>query len=303
MNKVLLFFKASFACLLAMLIGGAGFDVTAQATEAETVNPSAAVVVIDSYSIEGGTLAAGKEISVELTLHNASMTAAATNVLMTVSSSTGLIYPSYGSDNQFFVGTIAAGASETLTVPVTIAPNYNSEMLDLVCKFDYASMNTKMSNTATVVIPNSGGGSIEVKSTNVSTHATVNGESLLSISFVNLTSEKVTDAEILVNGTVSPDSKVISLGTIKANKNYSEDLRIKFTEAGDQEIELVFAYTDVDGQRVETDLGKYSVEVEENLVTTASNENEGMILWIGRGISVLGLILAAVAIILYIKKR
>ena len=303
MNKVLSFFKTSLACLLAIMIGVVGPKVTAQATEAETVSPVAAVVVIESYSIEGGSLEAGKDISVNLTLHNASKSVAATNVLMTVSSNSGLIYPSYGSDNQFYIGTIAAGASESVTVPVTIASNYDSETLDLECRFDYASMNTKMLNTATVVIPNSGGRSIEIKSTNVSTHATVNGESLLSISFVNLTNEKVTDAEILVNGNVSPDSRVISLGTIKANKNYSEDLRIKFTEAGDQEIELVFAYTDVDGQRVETDLGKYSVEVEENQVITISNENEEIILWIGRGISALGLILAAVVIILYIKKR
>lgn len=303
MNKVLFWVKASLICLLAFVIGVTGFGVEAGATETEGTNPAAAVIVIDNYSIEGGSLEAGKDISINLTLHNVSKTVAATSILMTVSSASGLIYPSYGNDNQFFVGTIAAGVSESVIVPVTIAPNYDSETLDLVCKFDYASMNTKMTNTATIVIPNSGGGSIEVKSTSVSSHATVNGESLLSISFANLTSEKITDAEILVNGNVSPDSRVISLGTIKANKNYSEDLRIKFTEAGDQEIELVFAYTDVDGQRVETDLGKYSVEVEENQVITISNENEEMILWIGRGISALGLILAAVVIILYIKKR
>ncbi len=300
MNRILLGLKASVVCLLAFAIGVINFGVVAGATEPE--GTIAAVVVIESYTVEGGPLEAGKDVTINLTLHNTSRNTPATSILMNVSSSSGLIYPAYGNDNQFFVGTIAAGASETIKVPISVSQNYDSQAVDFTCAFNYVSLNTKMTNQATIVIPSSGGGSIEVKSVSVSSHATVNGESLLSISYVNLTNEKISDAEILVSGNVSEESKAISLDTIKAGKNYSEDCRITFTEAGDQEIEIIFAYTDIDGSRVETELGKYNVEVEENSTAVAAEEDETMI-WIGRGISAVGFILAIVAIILYIKKR
>lgn len=325
MNKIFSCIKASVVCLLALAISVLNFSIVAGATEptapeatapapaapaaaaatttANTEGTIAAVVVIESYTVEGGPLEAGKNVNINLTLHNTSRTTAATSILMTVSSSSGLIYPAYGNDNQFFVGTIAAGASETITVPISVSQAYSSQAVDFTCSFDYASLNTKLSNQATIVIPSSGGGSIEVKSVSVSSHATVNGESLLSISYSNLTNEKITDAQILVDGNVSLDSKVIPLDTIKAGKNYSEDCRITFTQAGDQEIDVVFAYTDIDGTRVETELGKYSVEVAENQTATVSSENEEAMLWAGRGISAAGLILAIVAIVLYIKKR
>ena len=303
MNKIISGFKAGVVCLLALLISVLNFSVVASATETTVDSTIAAVVVIEDYSVEGGPLEAGKDVVINLTLHNTSRTAAATSTLMTISSNSGLIYPAYGSDNQFFIGTIAAGASETVTVPISVSQYYNSEAVDFTCKFDYVSLNTKLTNSATIVIPSSGGGSIEVKSISVSSHATVNGESLLSISYANLTNEKITDAEILVTGNVSLDSRSIALDTIKAGKSYSEDCRITFTEAGDQEIEVVFAYTDIDGTRVETNLGKYSVEVEENQPVTTGDENSEMMLWIGRGISTVGFVIAIIAAVLYIKKR
>lgn len=301
MKKNFSILKFGVACLLAFVISILNFSVIANATEAE--GTIAAVVVIENYSVEGGPLEAGKDVTINLTLHNTSRTTSATSTLMTVSSNSGLIYPAYGSDNQFFVGTIAPGTSETVSVPISVSQSYNSEAVDFSCQFDYVSLNTKMSNSATIVIPSSGGGSIEVRSISVSSHATVNGESLLSISYMNLTNEKISDAEILVTGNVSADSKMIKLDTIKAGKSYSEDCRITFTQAGDQEIEVVFAYTDIDGTRVETNLGKFSVEVEENQTVAEDDGNTETMLWVGRGISALAFIIAAILIVIYIKRR
>lgn len=301
MNKIFFGIKMGVACLLAWAISVLNFNVVAYATEAE--GTIAAVVVIEDYSVEGGPLEAGKDVMINLTLHNTSKTTSAASILMTVSSNSGLIYPAYGSDNQFFVGTIAPGASESVSVPISVSQAYDSEAVDFTCKFDYASLNTKMTNSATIVIPSSGGGSVEIKSISVSSHATVNGESLLSISYANLTNERISDAEITVSGNVSNESSVIKLDAIKAGKSYSEDCRITFTQAGDQEIEVVFAYTDIDGTRVETNLGKYSVEVEENQTVAEDDGNAETMLWVGRGISVLAFILAVILIVIYIKRR
>lgn len=302
MNKFILRFKAGILlCLLAMVVGTMSFSVVSKATEAES--SVAAIIVIDSYTVEGGPLEAGKDVTINLTLHNTSRNAAASSILMNVASGSGLIYPSYGNDNQFFIGTISAGGTETVSVPVSVSQTYNSEAVDLTCSFEYLSVGVRLSNSASIVIPSFSGGSVEVKSINVSSHATVYGDSLLSISYSNRTADKITDAEILVTGNVTNDSAVIKLDDIKPGKSYSEDHHITFTQPGDQEIEIVLTYTDNDGQKVETDLGKFSVEVEEEKTAVVNNENEEMILWSGRGIAAVGSIIALIAVIWYIKKR
>ncbi len=300
MNKMISIFRAGAACLLTMMICFLGLSLDVNATEVE--GTVAAIVVVDSYSLEGGIIEAGKDITVNLKVHNTGRYTSATNVLLTVSSNSGLIYPAFGNDNQFFIGTLAAGASETVAIPLTVSQSYEDQNLDLICTFDYASSNTRMNNSAIVVIPTSGGGSVEIKSINVSSHATVNGDSLLSISYANRTAEKIADAEILVSGNVSVNSRVIKLDPIKAGKSYSEDCKISFIEEGDQEIEVVFAYTDIDGQRVENNLGKFSVDVEEES-TVSEEDDDQMMTWIGRGIAIAGLLFALVASIWYIKKR
>ncbi len=321
LNNIL---KKITVCLFAIICIGTNMSMVANATElgataAEIVEEAAAqattvsepvegsvaaIIEVQDYTIEGGMIEAGKEITVNLTLHNTSSTMAATSVLMTLSNSTASLYPAYGSDNQVYVGNIGADKTKTVSVPMTIGANFMGDAVDLICRFDYAAQNTRLSNTATIVIPRSGGSTIGVKSIDVSSHAIVNGKSLLAISYVNQSSANITDARLIVDGNVSNPSKEIKLDTVYAGKSYTEDFYVTFKEAGNQQIQVSLAYTDIDGQQNVTDLGTFDVTVsKENVDDGAESGLTGILTLVGMGVAGVVLLLAAATVFIYIKKR
>ena len=276
-------------------------------TPAVAVTPAAsssvALIEIEDYTVDGGILEAGKEITINLTLHNTSRNTAATSVMMTLVSNTGMILPVYGDSNQIYVGTIGAGDSKVVSIPVTISNQFMGDMADLTCQFNYESANNVLSNQATIVIPTSGGNTIGVKSINVSSHAIVNGKSLLSFNYSNLSGKNITDAVLTVEGNVSSNSKKIKIDTIYAGKSYSHDYYVTFTKAGNQEISIKLSYTDVDGELTETDLGDFSVTVSNESTSTESNAPSVILTWVGRVVAALAGLGVVFVVVVYVKKR
>ena len=302
MKKLKSIIRKFTVCLCAVICLGANITMVANADEVD--GSSVAIIEVQDYTIEGGMIEAGKEITVNLTLHNTAANANANSVLMTLSNSTGSLFPTYGHDNQVYIGTIVAGDKKTVSIPLTIGDNFMGSAVDLICDFRYETMNMSMNNTATVVIPTSGGSTIGVKSVDVSTHAIVNGKSLLSISYVNQSASNITDAVILVDGNVSSTSREIKLDTVYAGKSYTEDYYVTFTKPGNQEIGVSLQYTDTNGETVTTDLGTFGVTVsKENTDTVQAKVDNPILKWAGRGVSGLVLLATVAIIVIYIKKK
>ena len=302
MKKLSNILKTIIICLFACICMGANMPMVANATEVE--GSLAAIIEIQDYNIEGGMIEAGKEITVNLTLHNTSNNISANSVLMTLTNSTASLYPAYGSSNQIYVGNIAANGTKTVSIPMTIGANFAGSAVDLTCQFDYASQNVKLSNSATIVIPTSGGSTIGVKSIDVSSHAIVNGKSLLAFSYVNQSSSNITDAKLVIDGNVSSASKEIKIDTVYAGKSYTNDYYVIFNEAGNQTINISLQYTDITGEQKVTDLGKFDVTVSKENVEDASSDEMGKILdLVGKGVAAFVALLAFGIIYIYIKKR
>ena len=316
MKKINTILKTLFVCLFAVVIVGANTTFVSFATEveetaeAEQETPAlvaessvVAIVEVESYTIEGGMLEAGKDVTVNFNLHNTSDTYSASSIIMTMTSSSGMIYPVYGTDNQIYVGTIGAGKTKTVSVPVTVSSFFRLDSVDITCQFDYISSNNKLGNTSTIVIPASGGTTLGVKSIDLSSHAIVNGKSLLSFRYANNSEVNITDAKLVINGNVSESSKAIKLDTAYAGKSYNKDFYVTFVEDGDQEITVTLEYTDIDGSEVSTDLGTYRIlvskETEEDVVVTPNR----MLSMAGKAVGVLVLLGAVCVTIVYIKKH
>ena len=280
-----------------------------ETTTAEGIGKSAdsklAIIEVSNYYLDEGILAAGKDISVILSLHNLSSKYDAESVMLEISSDSGMIYPSYGNDNCFFVGTIPADESVEITIPITVSSSFAQDYVDLKCKFSYVSKDAIVTNDSIMMITTSGGQRIIVNSIDVSTHAVVNGKSLINISFSNKSNANIDDAKLIVDGNVADESKEIDLGLINSGKNYTKDLNVTFTETGNQSINIRLAYTDGQGKFLETSLGNYNVSVSEEMIS----ENQGnerfnsLLIWGGRVLAFVSLVIAAFVIILYIKKR
>lgn len=302
MNKIKSIINKIIVCLCVVVCITSNVVMVANADEVE--GSDVAIIEIKDYSVEGGMIEAGKEITVNFTLHNTASNYSASSILMTLSNSTGSLYPVYGDDNQVYVGTISAGGTKTVSVPLAIGSNFTGTAADLTCDFKYETAGVSMNNIATLVIPTSGGSTIGVKSVDVSTHAIVNGKSLLSISYVNQSSTNITDAVLLIDGNVSSSSKEIKLDTIYSGKSYTEDYYVTFKEAGNQEIGVKLQYTDATGETVTSDLGTFGVTVsKDNSEVVETKADNAILKWAGRGVSVLVLLAAVAIIFVYIKKR
>ena len=308
MKKILFAFRTSVCCLLAMLLIFVNVKTEVKAVEGEAqeqlAGATVALVEISSYEIAEGVIEAGKDVKINLHLHNASTAISANNVIVTVTSNSGMLYPSYGNDNQVYVGTIAPNKTSTATIPVTVSPDFNGTAIDLNCAIVFESRGTRLSNSATVVLPTSNGSALAVKSIDVSAKAIVYGKSLLSVNYINNSADSINDAKLIITGNVDTDSQIIDLGAISAGKAYLKDYYITFVQTGVQTINVVLAYSDASGEIINTDLGTYSVNVEnEGSSNTETAQDNELMLWGGRAVSGVALLVACILIIVYIKKR
>lgn len=318
MRKISSLLKTITTCLFAFICVAYTFTITANATEleaapeaqattevqSETEGSAVAIIEVQGYTINGGMIEAGKDITVNLTIHNTASSQSAQSILMTFGNSNGLLFPVYGNDNQIYVGNLSPNATKEVSIPLTIGDNFYGSAVELTCQFDYMTAGTRLNNSSTIVIPTSGGSTIGVKSIDVSTHAIVNGKSLLAFSYVNQSSSNITDAKLVVDGNVSNASKEIKLDTVYAGKSYNEDYYVIFNEPGNQTIGVSLQYTNPDGTQAVVDLGKFDVTVSKE--TEAEGANSGLaniIGLVGKAVSAITFIIAACAIIIYIKKR
>lgn len=297
--------KTCISFLLVFFFILTGSTVLAFATENDAEELSFnSVVEVESYEIEGGYLQAGKNANVLLTLHNANRVSAANSIMVMVSSNSGMVYPEYGNDNQFYVGSLTAGSSTTISIPVTVNSKLQADYVDFTCEIVYESGGKKITNRATMILPSDSVSSVVVRSVEVSSHAIVNGKSLLSINYSNNSTESINDAQLIVDGNVSESSRVIDLDYLGAGKNYTKDCNVVFTQTGEQQIAIRLQYTDRDGNVVENELGTYNVTVEQQTSTGATESVENTTLkWGGRAIAAIAFFLAAGAVFFYVKKR
>ncbi len=307
MKKINSRFKSCVLGLLTILFLVTNNSIVARATESDDMTISvagAAVLEIARYSVDGGVIEAGKTITVNFAIHNTSSSAGASNVLMTVSSSSGMAYPVYGSDNQSFVGLVSAGSTVEVSIPITISSKFSGDVLDLTCRLDYESKGVNASNSSSIVIPSSAGNTLWVKSVDVSKRAVVNGDSLVNINYANVGTEDISGAELVFDGMVSSDSERISLGTISGGKTYTEDYHISFTEVGEQQISIKLVYPVSEEEVSETNLGTFNVTVSAPAVTeVVDGSTQSIISLVGLVVAATAFIAAVVVIVMYIKKR
>ncbi len=304
-NSIYRFFGA---CLLTVFLMFSCMSVVAEAVETgdKTVNNNSAgaLIELESYSVEGGVIEPGKDVTFKLVLHNANASTPANNVVMTLTCPSGMAYPIYGTDNQTFVGTVLGGATKEVTVPLTISSKFTADVLDLTCKFDYETKGSKASNSSSMIVPTSAGNTLYVKSVNVSKNATVNGSSLFSIIYTNYSGSNIENAKLIIDGAVSAESQNIELNTILAGKTYNEDYNISFTQTGTQQISAKIVYTSDKGTAEEIDLGTFNVNVTvEAQVKSSDPMTRPEIVWGTKAVTALSLLAGAIAIIVYIKKK
>ncbi len=264
---------------------------------------SNAYLELESFSLDGDVLVPGKDTTLMLKLHNASETTTVKNVILAITNPIGVVYPAYGTDNQYYIGDMRSNESVAFEVPLSVSNSLNSSVAELICEFAYEDGRGQRTNKMSIVLPSNGGTPVVAKTLEITPTAIINSKTLLSVTLWNNSSEDITDARLLIQGPVSEDSKSISLDTLSALQNYSQDCQISFTELGNQSVSIVLQYTDLNGQIRESDLGSYTVMVEANDSDNFSNSSDRRLKLLGLSLMVTSLFIVLLISIYYIKKR
>jgi hypothetical protein len=215
-----------------------------------------------------------------------------------------MVYPAYGNDNQIYIGTLQAGESTTVSIPITVNSGFDEELADISCDLIYESGGNKITNRVSMILPSEKVNEVVVRSVEVSAHAIKNGKSLLSIVYGNNSNKNISDAEILIEGNVSDATKNIKLESLIAGKEYTKDFNIAFTEAGEQSITISLKYTSSDDELIKLDLGTYNVNVDEENAPKVIEENKNEILiLVGRAVALMAAFGLIIAVFVYVKRK
>ena len=196
-------------------------------TSASPVN----IEVVD-YSLDSEVLVPGKDTVLQLNVHNMSSTKDADAVYLIISSSTGKVFSNYGTDNQYYIGSIKSNENKSIEIPLSVSNVFDGTGAELVCQFSYTVGTSNGANNVRIMLPATGGTPIVVKTVEIGSTAILNSKSLLSVTLWNNSSSDISDAKLIINGNVSEDSREIKLDTLDPLQNYSEDCQITFTKAG-----------------------------------------------------------------------
>ncbi len=121
-----------------------------------------AVIEVSSFSVDGDKLVPGEEGTIRLVLHNISATYNAENVVITITGNWDVIAPSYGTDNQYFVGHIGKGESKEVEIPVKVANNAGKPSEEIKCDISFQTIyrnnvgiteEISMTNSVMIIVP------------------------------------------------------------------------------------------------------------------------------------------------------
>ena len=274
----------------------------------EIAGADSVIISVESYEVEEGALVAGEQVTIDLTVKNNSTVTNAQNVMVTFDSANYALLPIYGEGNQVYIGDVAAGATKTISVKAAVNSMYNADAAQLKCYFNYASGSAALSNATTITIPTYISGNLIAESTVVAGNATVGVNSLVSVKYKNASSVDITDAKLVIEGTIQDGNKEIELPTVAAGKTYTGDYYVNYTESGIQTVKVQYQYSDTQGNTYVTDCGEYKVNVttdvseqtSDAVVSKEADTTARMVQLIFAGI--FGIVIVVV-IVLYVKKR
>ena len=274
---------------------------------AEMSSGNSAIVSIESYKVEEGSLNPGEEITINLKLKNNSTVTPAQNVMITFDSANYALIPVYGEGNQAFVDYIAPNDTVELSVKATVNTLYNADMAHLKCHFSYMSGTECLNNETTLFIPTYVSGNLISESVVVAENATVGVDTLVSVRYKNSSSTDITDAKLIIDGNINEESKEIELPIADAGKTYTDDYNVSFEKNGIQTLTIQYAYTDAQGNSYITDCGEYKVNVSKGVQQYSDaviKEENGLVEQAARFmlLAIAGVIIVIV-VTRYIKKR
>lgn len=209
-------------------------------------------IIVDSYSYGGGSVTAGEEFTLKLTLRNTSTTHSLENIVMNVSPMG--VFSMASSSNTFFINRLQAGSimerEVTLNAGLTkVTDDKDANSIDIKFTYQYAGADVKKlesgSSSESITLPVDFPDRFELGIPESDDTAYVGEDFYLSVPMVNKGRSSVYNLTAFVRGDgIKNQGQTQYIGNLAAGTESSADFSLQYLEPGDYSGEIVVTYED-----------------------------------------------------------
>ncbi len=218
-------------------------------TDEDTASPVPNVIV-SRFSYGGGSVAAGSKFNLTFKFRNTSSTIHAENMVVTVTGGEGLTIS--GSSNTFYFDKVKAGTSQTVTVPMKVANTVTETAQDVSINFRYEYLDHKKRTSATsdikISVPLYQPDRFEISNPVVPDYIEEGQEAAITMNYVNKSKTMMSNVEAIVDGDVTTQTAVQTVGNIDAGKNGTIAFAVTPNSTGEVDFTITVNYEDGNGE-------------------------------------------------------
>lgn len=207
-------------------------------------------IIVSRFNYGGGSVAAGSKFNLSFKFRNTSSTVDAENMVVTVTGGEGLTIN--GSSNTFFYDKVKAGASKTVTVPMKVSNTTADTAQDVSINFKYEYLDHKKRTSASsdvkISVPLYQPDRFEVYKPVVPDYVEEGQEVAVTMNYINKSKTIMSNVEAVVDGDVSTQTQVQTIGNVDAGKNGTIAFALTPNNAGEVDFTITVNYEDANGE-------------------------------------------------------
>lgn len=227
--------------------------VTKDTKDEETIASPTPIVILSKYNYGGSSVAAGSSTNLSFSFTNTSKTIKIENVMVTVTGGQDLMLN--GSTNTFYLESVAASGSKTVTVPMKAAQLISASAQDVKIDvtYEYVDQNARKSGNATLSlsVPLYQPDRFEMSEPTSSYTGYVGEETSLTIDYVNKGKSAINNVEATISGDIDTPTAYQRVGTIDGGKNGTIAFAVTPQLEGENQVKIVITYEDSNGNTKE----------------------------------------------------
>lgn len=207
-------------------------------------------IIVSRFNYGGGSVAAGSKFNLSFKFRNTSSTVDAENMVVTVTGGEGLTIN--GSSNTFFYDKVKAGASKTVTVPMKVSNTTADTAQDVSINFKYEYLDHKKRTSASsdvkISVPLYQPDRFEVYKPVVPDYVEEGQEVAVTMNYINKSKTIMSNVEAVVDGDVSTQTQVQTIGNVDAGKNGTIAFALTPNGSGEVDFTITVNYEDANGE-------------------------------------------------------
>ena len=246
-------------------------------TDEDTASPVPNVIV-SRFSYGGGSVAAGSKFNLSFKFRNTSSTINVENMVVTVTGGEGLTIS--GASNTFYFDKVKAGTSQTVTVPMKVANTVTETAQDVSINFKYEYLDHKKRTSASsdvkISVPLYQPDRFEISNPVVPDYIEEGQEAAITMNYVNKSKTIMSNVEAVIDGNVTTQTAVQTIGNIDAGKNGTIAFAVTPNSAGEVDFTITINYEDGNGE-AKTRVFPVTMNVQEMVPYDPGMDDPGMV--------------------------